>query len=164
MITLKVKHSSVAACRPLFAHNDDRNAGADIFAAEKKILWPKSKCIINTKLSLEQIITPEYPSQTPKWFKTFIVNNFKCGAIIKSRSGLSVKYSIEHGAGVIDEGYRGELKIILHNHGWLPKVIHTGDRVAQIICHLLPVTKIVRSKELSDSERGEKGFGSSGTK
>lgn len=164
MITLKVKKLNVSACPPLFAHNDDRNAGADIFAAEKKILWPKRKCIISTKLCLEQIITPEYSPQTPKWFKKFIETNFKSAAIIKSRSGLSAKYSIEHGAGVIDEGYRGELKIILHNHGWFPKIIHTGDRVAQIVCHLLPITTIEKTKELSHSKRGNKGFGSSGNK
>lgn len=162
MIKLKVKKNSVYASTPMYANNDDRNAGADVFAAESKIVWPKGKVIINTRLNIEPILKPVFPDRTPNWFVKFIDANFKCAVFVKARSGLSLHYSIEHGAGVIDEGYRGEVRIILYNHGWLPYRIKKGDRVAQFVPHLLPVTEIIKSKHLSETVRGEKGFGSSG--
>ena len=162
MIELKVRKNSVYASTPLYANNDNRNAGADIFAAESKIIWPKGKVVINTKLSIEPILKPVFPDKTPSWFKKFLEANFKSAVFVKARSGLSVHYSIEHGAGVIDEGYRGEVRIILYNHGWFPYKIKRGDRVAQFVPQLLPVTEITRSKHLSETDRGDKGFGSSG--
>lgn len=163
MIELRVRKESIIASTPTFAHNDSNNAGADIYAAQNKIIWPKSKAIINTFISLEPILKPDYPVKTPDWFKKFYEKNYKTALLIKSRSGLSAFYSLEHGAGVIDSGYRGEIKIILYNHGWLPYRITTGDRVAQIITMLLPQVDIVKSQYLNNSNRGEKGFGSSGT-
>lgn len=162
MIDLKVKCQSVVASTPKFAHGDYRNAGADIFAAQNKIIWPKSKAIIHTYICVEPQLKPVYFERTPSWFKKFMEHNFKIGMFVKSRSGLSAHYSLEHGAGVIDEGYRGEVKIILYNYGWLPFKIQAGDRVAQLITQLLPMTDIVKAKNLSSSERGDKGFGSSG--
>ena len=162
MIELKVRKESVAASTPLYANNDFTNAGADIFASENKIIWPKTKAIIHTRVNFEPVIKPNYPAKTPNWFKTFISNNFKAAVFVKSRSGLSAHYSLEHGAGVIDEGYRGEIKIILYNHGWMPYKIYRGDRVAQIIPQLLPNTNIVKSKTLSKTSRGDRGFGSTG--
>ena len=162
MIELKVKTESVLASTPIYAHHDSTNAGADVFSAESKIIWPKSKAIIHTHICMEPILKPIYHGKVPNWFKTFIHNNFKTAVIVKSRSGLSVSYGLEHGAGVIDEGYRGEVRIILYNHGWLPYKVKRGDRVAQLVPHLLPVTEISRTKNLSKSERGTNGFGSSG--
>ena len=81
--------------------------------------------------------------------------------LIKSRSGLSVKHRIEVGAGVADSDYRGEIKVHLHNFGFREFRINTGDRIAQII--FLPVNHILWEEgELSDTERGAKGFGSTG--
>jgi dUTP pyrophosphatase len=84
--------------------------------------------------------------------------------IIKSRSGLSFNNSIEHGAGVIDSDYRGEVKIKLYNHGNRPVHIHAGDRIAQllIIKHESPEFVLVDS--LDQTDRGDNGFGSTGAK
>ena len=163
MIELKVKTLSVVASTPRFAHDDEKNAGADVFACENKIIWPKGKAIVLTRICIEPVLKPFYPGKTPEWFKKFMVMNYKPAVFVKARSGLSLHYSLEHGAGVIDEGYRGEVRIILYNHGWWPYKIKTGDRIAQFVPQLLPMTEVVRVKQLSESRRGQSGFGSSGS-
>ena len=164
MIDLKVKHMTVFGKTPSYGHGDIENAGIDIFSSENRIIWPKCKAVMHTDISAEPSINPDYPHHTPAWFKTFLKNNFKPALFIKSRSGLSVKHSIEHGAGVVDSGYRGELRIILHNHGWLPKRIKMGDRVAQIVPQLIPNCSVEKTSFLRESVRGDKGFGSSDKK
>ena len=83
---------------------------------------------------------------------------------IRPRSGLSAKNSITvlNTPGTIDSDYRGEIKIILFNHGKKNFLINNGDRVAQMI--LTPVVKIEfeESNSLPDTLRGEDGFGSTG--
>ena len=83
---------------------------------------------------------------------------------IRPRSGLSAKNSITvlNTPGTIDSDYRGEIKIILFNHGKKNFLINNGDRVAQMI--LTPVVKIEfeESNSLRDTLRGEDGFGSTG--
>jgi dUTP pyrophosphatase len=81
---------------------------------------------------------------------------------IVSRSGLSFELGLEVGAGLIDSGYRGEIRINLYNHGKSSVVISKGDRIAQIIIikHETPEFELVES--LEDSERGVNGFGHSG--
>lgn len=80
------------------------------------------------------------------------------------RSGLGVKHGVvpANGVGVIDWDYRGELQVGLINHGKEPFVIHPGDRVAQLV--LIPVVtpELLEAQELSDTQRGGGGFGSTG--
>lgn len=85
---------------------------------------------------------------------------------IRPRSGLSAKTGlrIANAPGTIDEDYRGVLKVIVHNAGEITEIISKGDRIAQgVIC---PVFKpeIIEVEELSSSERGSGGFGSTGIK
>ncbi len=83
---------------------------------------------------------------------------------VRPRSGLAFKDSVTvlNTPGTIDSDYRGELKILLINLGSNPFTVHDGDRIAQII--VAPVTRgeWVRTQSLSQSERGDKGFGSTG--
>src|SRR5260221_3227297 len=84
---------------------------------------------------------------------------------IAARSGLANKHAIDVGAGVIDPGYRGTVGIILFNHSDKPFKIEVGDRIAQLILEkvLLPeVCEVKEKRHLSETERGSKGFGSSG--
>ena len=91
--------------------------------------------------------------------------------LIWPRSGLSVKNGADILAGVIDSGYRGEVLVCLHNtnHG-IPLLsddnlnikIKKGDRIAQILFQQVPEVSMVEVDDLSSSERGDKGFGSSG--
>ena len=85
--------------------------------------------------------------------------------MIYARSGLSTKYgiSLANGVGVVDSDYRGEIKAILINldseHEF---VIKHGDRIAQIVFTKVPVVTLEEVDELSETERGTGGFGSSG--
>lgn len=81
---------------------------------------------------------------------------------VVSRSGLSFKHDLEVGAGIIDSGYRGEIKIHLYNYGLYVVDVDKGDRIAQIIIqkHESPVFELVDS--LDETERGANGFGHTG--
>lgn len=85
-------------------------------------------------------------------------------AQIRPRSGLAAKHGITvlNSPGTIDPDYRGEIKVILINHGRSPFEIRRGDRIAQMV--IAPVTRanLVVVDELPGSERGEGGFGSTG--
>ena len=84
---------------------------------------------------------------------------------IRPRSGLAAKNNITvlNTPGTIDSDYRGEIKVILFNHGIYDFIINNGDRIAQMI--LTPVVKIEleETEELPETVRGEGGFGSTGT-
>lgn len=84
--------------------------------------------------------------------------------IIAPRSGLAINegLTVLNAPGIIDSDYRGEVKVILINHSKNPVVINRGDRIAQLI--ILPHVKVIFEEvnELSVTERGQGGFGSSG--
>lgn len=84
----------------------------------------------------------------------------------RPRSGLAAKHGITlvNSPGTIDEDYRGEIKMILINHGAEPFTVNRGDRIAQIV--IAPVTRAVLTEvdELPDTARGAGGFGSTGVK
>jgi dUTP pyrophosphatase len=83
--------------------------------------------------------------------------------MIKSRSGLSVKHSIEVGAGVVDCGYVGEVKVHLYNHGGESYCVAVGDKIAQLLTIPVNLSYYEQVDEFSsDSERGDKGFNSTG--
>ena len=121
-------------------------SGMDLMAFIKQPikLAPKSSCLVPTGLSVA--FSKEYEIQ------------------IRPRSGLAVKNNISvlNTPGTIDSDYRGEIKIILFNHGNSEFVINNKDRVAQMI--LTPVQKInfEEVENLPDSIRGKGGFGSTG--
>jgi dUTP pyrophosphatase len=83
-------------------------------------------------------------------------------AIIKSRSGLAVKNSIEVGAGVIDAGYRGEIKVLLCNYGEGSFYVKPGDRIAQLMIVPVPAVTLEVVEDLDETTRSDKGFGSTG--
>lgn len=81
---------------------------------------------------------------------------------IASRSGLSVEFNLEVGAGWIDSDFRGEVKVELKNLGSADYEVATGDRVAQLIILLTAETKLVPVDQLESTSRGTSGFGSTG--
>ena len=121
-------------------------SGMDLMAFIKQPikLTPKSSCLVPTGLSVA--FSKEYEIQ------------------IRPRSGLAVKNNISvlNTPGTIDSDYRGEIKIILFNHGSSEFVINNKDRVAQMI--LTPVQKmeLEEVENLPDTLRGKDGFGSTG--
>ena len=83
-------------------------------------------------------------------------------ARIAPRSGLAYKYGIDIFAGVVDSGYRGEIKAILYNAGEKDYLVNIGDKIAQLIIEKCYIWDILIVNELDKSDREERGFGSSG--
>lgn len=121
-------------------------SGMDLMAFIKSAITikPKTSCLIPTGLSLA--FSKDYEVQ------------------IRPRSGLAAKNNISvlNTPGTIDSDYRGEIKVIIYNHGSRNFVINNNDRIAQMI--LTPVIKmeLQESDELPETIRGEGGFGSTG--
>ena len=124
------------------------SAGFDLVAAiyDKVFLKPSKKTLIPCGFSLE------------------LPNNFE--AQVRPRSGLALKKAITvlNSPGTIDSDYRGEIGVILINHGDEEFEINRGMRIAQIIFLKLPEIQIVESNNLSETDRGKGGFGSTGLK
>ena len=83
---------------------------------------------------------------------------------IRSRSGLAAKFGIQvlNSPGTIDSGYRGEIKVILKNSDHRPFQIEQGDRIAQMVFAPVTTATLTEVAELSDTDRGEGGLGSTG--
>lgn len=119
-------------------------AGADLSSAQELILMPGQYRAVDTGLSFE------------------IPEDYECQ--IRARSGLAANHGVTvlNGVGTVDSDFRGNVKVILINHGQLPFAIRKGDRIAQAV--FAPVTRatFVEAENLSETERGEGGFGSTG--
>lgn len=139
MDILKFKKLHQDAVIPSYAHSDD--AGFGIYSVEEKTLKPMEYYAVATGISSE--IPEEY----------FVS--------IRDRSSMAIKGMHVMG-GVIDSGYRGEWKVIMINLSGSDYKIEVGDKIAQGILQSAKQPKIELSEDLSDSSRGEKGFGSTG--
>ncbi|HEY4601115.1 MAG TPA: dUTP diphosphatase [Cerasibacillus sp.] len=139
---LKINLIDDEAKLPYRANEGD--AGLDLFSVEEKIIKAGESELIRTGIQIE----------LPKGTE----------AQIRPRSGLALKHSITvlNSPGTIDEGYRGELKIILINHGKEDFKIEKHMRIAQMIIAPVLQVNLVQAEDLSSSNRGEGGFGSSG--
>jgi len=143
-LTIAVSSLHPQAQLPRSAHSPAEEAGMDLFAAEELILNPGQWGAVGTGLHLE--IPPGYEGQ------------------VRPRSGLALRYGVTllNSPGTVDPGYRGELRVILINHG--PEVfrIQPGDRIAQLVIGAYAAVEWKLQPSLSDSVRGEAGFGSTG--
>lgn len=83
-----------------------------------------------------------------------------------SRSGLALKHGVAvlNAPGIVDSGYQGDVGVVLINHGVEPFEVKKGERIAQLLIEKLPETTIIGGEIQSPSDRGEGGFGSTGTK
>jgi dUTP pyrophosphatase len=83
---------------------------------------------------------------------------------VRSRSGFAFKHSVTvtHGIGTVDSDYRGEVKVVLFNHGTKTIEIKHGDRIAQAVLNEVPQAEFEETDELEETERGSNGFGSTG--
>ena len=143
----KVKFTMLDDCRDLMpkkAHFDD--AAFDLRSRVDITLPSRKSTLVQTGLFIELPI------------------NFE--AQIRPRSGLALKHDImiTNSPGTIDAGYRGEVGIIMYNGSENEFQIKRGDRVAQMVICQLPEIELVEVEELSASDRGEGGFGSTGKK
>ena len=87
-----------------------------------------------------------------------------CAGMIFTRSGLGVKHGItvSNGVGVIDSDYRGEIHVGLRNNSQIAYTVSPGERIAQLIVIPVCLPEVVETEELSETERGAGGFGSTG--
>ena len=86
--------------------------------------------------------------------------------LVYARSGLASKRNLApaNKVGVIDPDYRGEVMVSLHNHGTRPQTVEPGERVAQLVLTPYLTAQFFEAEALSDTVRGQGGFGSTGTK
>jgi dUTP pyrophosphatase len=143
LIRLKVRKLREDAQIPRYAHGPEEDAGMDLCAVEAVSLAPGERRLVATGISIE--LPAGYEAQ------------------IRPRSGLALKYGITlpNSPATIDPGYRGEIRVILQNTG--SEVFHVapGERIAQMVIARYEAVEWEEG-ELSESERGGGGFGSSG--
>lgn len=82
---------------------------------------------------------------------------------VAPRSGLAAKNHIDIGAGVVDQDYTGNIGVVMFNHAQEDFEVKKGDRIAQFICEKIEYPELEEVASLSSTERGEGGFGSTGT-
>lgn len=119
-------------------------SGADAFAATDATIEPGAVALVPTGLYFE----------IPKGYEVQV----------RPRSGLALKHGVTvlNAPGTIDSDYRGEVKIILVNHGKLAFHIKKGDRIAQLVAHKVERMTFEKAEKLDESQRGHGGFGSTG--
>ena len=141
---LKINKLRDDAVIPRYAHGPDEDAGMDLHSVESVTLAPGDTKLVGTGLAIE--LPPGFEAQ------------------IRPRSGLALKHSITlpNSPATIDPGYRGEIRIILQNLGREAFEIHPGDRIAQMVIARYEAVEWVEGDDLSESARGQGGFGSSG--
>ncbi|HID79514.1 MAG TPA: dUTP diphosphatase [Aquifex aeolicus] len=139
-LRLKVKKLREDARLPVRKRKGD--AGLDLYSVENVILKPGEWKAVSTGIAIE----------IPQGYF----------GLVKDRSGLALKYALHCLAGVIDENYRGEVKVLLINLGNREVKLEKHSRIAQLLIVPYLETEVEESENLSDTERGEKGFGSSG--
>lgn len=142
-VVIKLKKLDEGLPTPRYANIGD--AGLDLYAAEDVTLAPGQRAMISTGIAVA--IAPGY------------------AGFVQPRSGLAAKqgFSIVNTPGLIDSGYRGEIKVIGINTDQAASIeLKRGDRVAQLVIQEVPVVELVEVDELDETERSVGGFGSTG--
>ena len=142
---LKIKLLRPEARPPAIAHPGE-DLGYDLFAAEAIQFAPRSGAVVPTGISMELTASSGEPM----------------GALIRDKSSMAARRLIVT-AGVIDAGYRGEIKVVMENLSDAPAEIQVGDKIANLIPYPVLTTPVeVVAVELAFSSRQTGGFGSSG--
>lgn len=143
---MKVNVKRLDSRAKLPAFSSSAAAGADLFAIldTDLLIAPGETVLVHTGLAME----------IPEGFV----------GLIYARSGLASKRGLApaNKVGVIDADYRGEIMVALHNHSLAAQTIANGERIAQMVISQVPVIEYDEVMELSDTIRGDGGFGSTG--
>ena len=141
-MNLKIKRIDPNAKLPEYAHPGD--AGLDLFSVEEIDINPGDSILVRTGIIIE--LPPGTEAQ------------------VRPRSGLALKHQVTllNTPGTIDEGYRGEVGVIMINHGKEVFHIHIGMKIAQMVVQYVLQVDVEECDSMSDSQRGEGGFGSTG--
>ena len=143
MIDVPIRRLRPDARIPDQAYNGD--AGVDLSACEHVVVRPGERAVVPTGLAVE----------IPSGYAGFV----------QPRSGLAERHGIGivNSPGLIDSGYRGEIRVILLNTGGDAFSVEPGMRVAQLVVAPVAKVRLVEVDELASSERGTRGFGSTST-
>jgi dUTP pyrophosphatase len=144
LIELAITRLREDAVVPERAYSGD--AGLDLAACERVELRPGQRALVGTGLAVA----------IPEGYAGFV----------QPRSGLAARHglSVVNSPGLVDSGYRGELRVVLLNTDESePFVVEPGMRIAQLVVLSVPEVELVEVDELPESERGVRGFGSSAT-
>jgi dUTP pyrophosphatase len=128
---------------PAYAHEGD--AGLDLFAREAVTLAPGARAAVGTGVAIA--LPPGY------------------AGFVLPRSGLALRHGLSkvNTPGLVDAGYRGEIRVLLINHDpSTPVTLARGDRIAQLVVQRVERVELVEVETLPESSRGAGGFGSSG--
>jgi dUTP pyrophosphatase len=136
---LRVKRIHPEAKLPVYGHPGD--AGLDIFSVVDRDLAPGEVFAVPTGI---QIAVPAGHA-----------------GLVWDKSGLSLK-GVHRLAGVIDEGFRGEVQVVLINLGSAPFAVRKGMKIAQLLVQPVSAVRVIESDALDDTARGQGGFGSTG--
>ncbi len=141
-IKLLVKRVSAAAKLPSYEHEGD--AGLDLYAVEACEIGPGQRKLVPTGLSIA----------LPKGFE----------AQVRPKSGLALKngLTVLNTPGTIDAGYRGEIGVIVINHGQQAFKVEAGKKIAQLVVAKVEQAEVVEVQELDLTSRNQGGFGSTG--
>ena len=148
-VTLRVRRLPHGEGLALPAYQSVHAAGLDLLAGlpadAPMVLLSGARALIPTGLSIE--LPPGYEAQ------------------IRPRSGLALKHGVTllNSPGTVDADYRGEIMVLLINHGAEPFTVRRGDRIAQLIVSSVEHVAIVEVEELGNTTRGAGGFGSTGS-
>jgi dUTP pyrophosphatase len=140
---LRVKLLTPNAKAPTIAHPGE-DLGYDLFSAETATIPARGHHIVSTGISIE-----------------LDIDGSPAGALVRDKSSMAARRVICT-AGVIDAGYRGEIRIVMENLGDHPAEIHQGDKIANLIPYPVLTSAVEVVEELAVSSRNSGGFGSSG--
>jgi dUTP pyrophosphatase len=144
---VKVKRLSPLSINPLPCYMTSHAAGMDLYAelADDLILEPGSRVLVPTGIAIE----------LPDGFE----------AQVRPRSGLALRHGISlvNSPGTIDSDYRGEIGVIVINHGTEPFALRCGERIAQLVFAAFARASLVEVAELGETVRGGGGFGHTGS-
>lgn len=141
---LRVKLLRPEAKAPTIAHPGE-DLGYDLYAAESITLPPRGHAAVPTGIAMELTSADGTPM----------------GALVRDRSSMALRRIITT-AGVIDAGYRGEVRVIMENLNDTEQAIQAGDKIANMLPYPVLTTAVEVADDLADSRRGAGGFGSSG--
>ena len=141
---LRVKLLSPNAKAPTVAHPGE-DVGYDVYSAVAITIPPRGHAAVSTGIAVE--------CSSP--------SGEKMGALLRDKSSMASRRLILTG-GVIDAGYRGEVRVLMENLGDTPAEIHAGDKIANLIPYPVLTAAVEVVEELTDSKRQAGGFGSSG--
>jgi dUTP pyrophosphatase len=146
----------------LYNVNIQRLPGQDDISLPQKMSEWASGFDLYAAVSEQLILQPGERKLIPTGFALSMPQELE--AQIRPRSGLAYKHGITclNSPGTIDADYRGEVKVLLINHGHEPFIINRNERIAQLVFQLVPNVRLIQVDELSDTTRGAGGFGHTG--